>query len=188
MQKASAAKPNVGGGIWSAATGSTLPTDASTALDAAFSSLGYVSDAGVTRKINRSSNVVNAWGGDVVAVLSSKKTETFKFKLIEPNNIGVLGLVFGEATGDLTNGITVKSKADISTPRSFVISTILANNVHQRIVIPSAVVTDIGDIVYKDDDIIGFDLTITAIADASGNTAYEYQKTIAASSGTGGGN
>jgi hypothetical protein len=180
--KASAAKPGVGGGIWTAPEGTTLPTDASTALNSAFTSLGYVSEDGVKRNISRDSNVVHAWGGDPVAVLSTKKTETFKFKLIEPNNVSVLGLTFGEATGTLADGITVKSKADISTPRAYVISTLLADNVHQRIVIPAGVVTDIGEISYVDNDVIGFELTITAIADTNGNTAYEYQKTIAAAS------
>lgn len=180
MAKASAAKPGVGGGIWTAPKGSTLPTDASTALNAAFKSLGYVSDAGVQRNIGRDSNVIHAWGGDPVAVLSNNKVETFKFKLIEPSNVDVLGLTFGEATGDLTAGITVKSKADISTPRAFVISTIMADDVHQRIVIPEGVVTGIGEIVYVDNDVVGFDLTITAMADDQGNTAYEYQKTATA--------
>lgn len=179
MSKASAAKPGVGGGIWVAPEGSTLPTDASTALDAAFKSYGYVSEDGVTRTISRDTTVVHAWGGDTVAVLSKGKTETLKFKLIEPNNVDVLGMTFGEASGTLAAGITVKSKADISTPRAYVISTILSDDVHQRIVIPSGVITDVGDIVYKDDDIIAFDLTITAIADENGNTAYEYQKTVA---------
>ena len=180
MAKASAAKPGVGGGIWTAPAGTTLPTDASTALNSAFASLGYVSDKGVARNISRDSNVLYAWGGDPVAILSSKKKETFKFKLIEPSNVSVLGLTFGEATGDLTNGVTVKSKSDISTPRAFVISTIMADNVHQRIVIPSGVVTDVGEIDYVDNDVVGFELTITAAADSDGVTAYEYQKTIAA--------
>ncbi len=190
MAKASAAKPGVGGGIWTAPAGSTLPTDASTALDSAFQSLGYVSDAGVARNISRDNTVVHAWGGDPVAVLSNNKTETFKFKLIEPSNTDVLGITYGEAEGTLAAGITVKSKADISTPRAYCISTIMADNVHQRIVIPSGVVTDIGEIVYVDNDVVGFELTITAIADTDGITAYEYQKTItpaAAGGGEGGG-
>lgn len=178
MSNVSPAKPGVGGGIWMAAYGSTLPTDASTALDNVFGSLGYVSDAGVKRNISRNTTVVHAWGGDPVAVLSNQKTETFKFKLIEPSNISVLGLAFGEATGSLSAGIVVKSKADISTPHSFVISTLMDNSVHQRIVIPEGVVTEIGEIGYVDNDVVGFELTITAISDSSGNTAYEYQKTI----------
>ena len=184
MANASAAKPGVGGGIWYAPIGTTLPTDASTALNASFVALGYVSDSGVARSISRSNTVVNAWGGDVVAVLTKGKTETFKFRLIEPSNVDVLGLTFGEASGTLANGITVKSKTDISTPHEFVISTIMADDVHQRIVIPKGVITDVGEVDYKDDDVVGFELTVTAMPDANGVTAYEYQKTITASSGT----
>ncbi len=180
MANVSPAKPGVGGGIWMAPFGSTLPTDASTALDAAFKSLGYVSEDGVARNIGRNTTVVHAWGGDPVAVLQNQKTETFKYKLIEPTNVDVLGLTFGEASGTLETGITVKSKKLISTPRSFVISTILDNDVHQRIVIPEGVVTGVDEIVYKDNDIVGFTLTITAIADADENTAYEYLQSLPA--------
>lgn len=185
MKQVSPAKPGVGGGVWVAPFDSTLPTDAGTALDVAFKSMGYVDEKGVTRNISRSNTVKHAWGGEPVAVLSNQKTETFKWKCIEPSNIDVLGLTFGEASGTLAEGITVKSKADISTPHAFVVSTIMSNNVHQRMVIPEGVVTDIGDIVYQDNELVGFELTITAIADEQGNTAYEYQKTIAAAASGG---
>ena len=39
----STAKPKVGGAIYSAPLGTTLPVDATTALDVAFKSLGYIS-------------------------------------------------------------------------------------------------------------------------------------------------
>ena len=174
MSLVTASKAAVSGGIWMAPEGTTLPTDATTALDNAFKSLGYVSDAGVTRNISRENTVVNAWGGQTVAVLNGKKTETFKYKCIEADNVDVLGMTFGEATGTLANGIAVKSTGAQGTPHAFVIESILSGDVHQRIVIPSAVVTDIGDIVYVDNDVVGYDTTLTAIADALGVTAYEY--------------
>lgn len=176
--KVSAAKPAVGGGIWMGDMTAALPTNASAALSAAFKTLGYVSEDGVTRAISRDNTVVHAWGGDPVAVLSNNKTETFQFKLIEADNLDVLGLTFGEASGALATGITVKSKADISAPHRFVISTILADNIHQRICIPEGVVSEIGEMVYRDNEVIGFDVTITAMADSAGITAYEYMQTI----------
>ena len=42
----SAGKPKVSGAVYRAALGSTLPTDATTSLDAAFKELGYVSEDG----------------------------------------------------------------------------------------------------------------------------------------------
>lgn len=62
----SAGKPAVGGAVSVAALGSTLPTDSTTALDAAFKSLGYCSEDGLTNSNSPESDQINAWGGDVV--------------------------------------------------------------------------------------------------------------------------
>lgn len=174
MSLVSASKPGVSGGIFMGPTSATLPTDATSTIASAFKSLGYVSDAGVTRSISTDNSVIKAWGGAVVAVISNGKTETFKFKLIDIDNLDSLGLAFGTATGAISTGITVKSTNAQPDPHAFVIETILAENNLQRIVIPKGVLTDIGDIVYVDNDVVGFEVTITAIADSADVTAYTY--------------
>lgn len=53
---------------------------------------------------------------------------------------------------------------------------VLRNGTLKRIVIPRAKITELGDITYTDDDATGYDVTITAYPDATGNTHYEYIK------------
>ena len=44
----------------------------------------------------------------------------------------------------------------------------------KRVVLPDAKVGEVGDIVYKDDEAVGYELTLTALPDEDGNTHYEY--------------
>ena len=51
---------------------------------------------------------------------------------------------------------------------------ILSDNTKKRITIPTAKVSAVGDIVYGDEDAVGYDTTIDCIPDEAGNTHYEY--------------
>ena len=182
----SAAKPMVGGGVWTAPVGTSAPTDAVTALGSSFVTMGYISEDGVVRSTKKESEVVKAWGGNVVAVLGKGKTETIKFTMLDADNVTGLGLAYGEATGALSTGITVKSTAAQSPVQCYVVDMILADNVHQRLVIPKGVVTDVGDVTYTDGKVEGHEITITAMEDSSGVTVYEYLQTATTqSSGSG---
>ena len=43
-----------------------------------------------------------------------------------------------------------------------------------RIVVPNAKITELGDLSYKKDSAIGYDVTLSAMLDANGNTSYDY--------------
>ncbi|MCD8087130.1 MAG: phage tail protein [Oscillospiraceae bacterium] len=172
----STGKPKVTGAIYRAPSGSTLPTTAAEALDAAFVGLGYVSDSGVVNSNSPESSSIKAWGGDTVYTYQSSKEDTFGFSLIEALNADVLGAVYGSdnVTGAIDSGISVLANSTEQESACWVIDMILRGGVLKRIVIPDGTITEVGDISYTDSDAIGYDITITAVPDADGNTHYEY--------------
>ena len=181
-----AAKPKVGGAVFRGAIGTALPTDATTALNSVFVNQGYISEDGLTNSNSPESEDTRAWGGDIVDSSTTQKKDTFKFKMIEAKNIEVLKTVYGDdnVTGELATGITVKANSKELPNSSWVIEEILKGDAVRRTVIPNGKITAIGDIVHKDNEVTGYDATLTAYPDAQGNTHYEYMK--AASSGNGG--
>lgn len=172
----SAGKPKIGGAVYRAPAGTALPTDASTALNEAFKELGYCSDSGLTNSNSPETDDIKAWGGDTVMTIQTAKNDTFAFTLIEALNIEVLKSIYGaeNVTGTLTTGITIKANSQEQAESIYVFELLMRGGAVKRIVIPSASLTELGDVVYNDTDPVGYEMTLTALPDAQGNTHYEY--------------
>lgn len=174
--KVSAGGPKVSGAIFRAPVGTTLPTDASTALNSAFKELGYISDDGLTNSNSVTSNKVKAWGGAVVLTTQNEKNDQFKFTPIESLNVEVLKAAYGDANVSVdgtTGDITVNATAAEAIESAWVFD-IAMRGALKRIVLPNAKISELGDIVYKSDAAIGYPITLDAFPDANGKTHYEY--------------
>lgn len=184
----SAGKPKVGGAVFRAPVGTTLPTDATSDLDNAFECMGYISSDGVTFTEGRESEDVKAWGGDSVLNIQGEKTDQVKMKLIEVLNKAVLEAVHGEdnVSGNLENGMTVRINSKELDYGSWVFESILTDNVVERTVIAKAKITDVQDVVYNDSDALGYDVTATAYPneDWDGDTRKKYIKKVSGTIGT----
>lgn len=168
-------KPKVGGAVFRAPLGTQLPTDAHSALADAFKELGFISDAGVTSSNTRESEEKKAWGGTTVLTSQTEYSDTWQAVFIEVLREAVLKMVYGDGnvSGTLETGITIKANAAQLPAASYVFDMVL-NGAIKRVVLPNATISAIGDMVYVDNDLAGYDTTLSALPDTSENTHYEY--------------
>lgn len=163
------------------ATGAVLPTDPSTALDASFKSLGYVTPDGGTTSTNIAQTDLPAFGTtSPVRTLITSETLTIVTTALETNKVT-------EAlnTRQALSAVTVTS-AVMSTTRgasrdalyAFVLDSKNGDGSLVRKVYPKVRVTGIGDAQLSYNGPIQSQFTLTAYADANGNSEYRYTKVI----------
>lgn len=171
-------KPVVTGGILVGTTGATLPTDAAGTLTG-FTGLGYVGEDGLTETNGRTTDKIKAWGGATVKVVQTDFSVTYQFTLYE-QNADVLKAVYGAdnvtttaATASTGTLQSVKVNKDQLDHQPWVFD-MKDGDAKIRVVVPDGQITEVGDIVYNDSGVIGYQCTLEAFEDASGNNAYKY--------------
>ena len=171
-----AGKPKESGGVYRAPLGTTLPTDATTALGQAFVGLGFVSDAGMTQVYNHQSTDIKDWGGSTIYTTEEGLTDTYQFNMVEAINAEVLKVFFGDdnVTGARATGITVKGNSKSVPAACYVFELAVANGGYRRIVLPNAKPSTRENVQYVGNDVVGYGVTLTCYPDAQGNTHYEY--------------
>lgn len=170
-------KPKVGGAVFRAPLGTALPTDAVTALDQAFKCLGNCSEDGLKNKDTVSSGSIKAWGGQTIHHYQDGRSDAFQFKLIEGLNVEALKAVYGDenVTGDLDTGVHIRSTGAEHEDCAWVVD-MVCGDCAKRIVVPCAKVTEVAEIVYQDNSVVGYDATISATPDENGVYHHEYIK------------
>ena len=183
-----AAKPRTSGVIYRAPIGTALPTDATTALASAYINLGKLSEDGFTNSYERSSEDIREMGGSIVLTVQTETSDKFSFTLIDALDPNALKASFGDTkvTGTLETGIAVTVDGSEPEEAVWVLETIMRDGAFQRIVIPDGKVSEMGEVVYRRNEAVGYELTVTALLDETAN--FNHKTYIAKPSTSGSGN
>jgi hypothetical protein len=161
---ASNVRVGVTGAVYTGDSGTTLPTDATTELDAGLADVGYISEDGVVESHDTDSNDIRAWqNGDVVRKVQTSHDVTFGFTMLETTET-TLAAFYGNYTpgeGAEATDATVEITGG-QLPRGVWVLSVLDGDHILRIVIPDGQITDRGDITYANGEAVGREVTITA--------------------------
>lgn len=178
------AKGKASGYAFYAPEGTVIAADPSAELDKACLPLGYVSSDGIANAFKTDSDDKKDLNGDVVATVRTSRSETFKFSLMQTDD-NTLKIVYGQdnVSTDATSTVrTVKHNGNTGASHAYVFRLVTKDTDTDQeltdIVVPNGVVDSVDDITYSGTDIVTYKLTIKALPDASGNTAYMYTKTV----------
>lgn len=142
--------------------GTALPATPSAALNAAFLSVGYIGEEGVVASTPETLVRIKAHqNGDIVRVFPTDHEASFKLTLLE-TNANTLALYF---KGNWTPGVGL-IKAGAAPHHAWVLHHIDGTNLI-RTTIADGQITEIGDVVYKNGQAIGYPIKIEAFPDGT---------------------
>jgi hypothetical protein len=156
-------------------TGTPLPADATSALNAAFKDVGSITDDGITDSTQQDSTDFFAWQGNVlVATLLGQYTKTFKFACQETNGQTLALQYPGSTLTQQAWGVSIAEKPPVKDVRSWVLHGISDSGKLQRIVVPLGQISERGDVIWSSQEITVYEYTVKCFVDGSGNVAYRY--------------
>lgn len=158
------------GGILTAATGTTLPTDVTTAPGVSFTATGYIGDEGVTMTVDRSTEDVWAWGGSKVRVITTEHSVQFSFAFRETNT-DVLPLVFGEDNVSTVGTLTTVKLNEADLPHFAMVIDTADGDKGLRITAADAQVVEQDDITFSHAEPVSFQVTVECFPDSNGDKA-----------------
>lgn len=180
-----AASPRITGSVMYAPVGTALPTSSYATVNSGFTDLGWLDDSGLKQKEDRTNTDVFGWGGGLIGTVQEKYSRTMSFKLYQMLNPNVLATAFGHNNVTVTaptnlNGteMAVAMNPQLLDTLSWVFDgyyyTAAGYEALIRVVLPTARVTQIGDVDVTSKTFTSIDCTMKSFADGAGNYAYLY--------------
>ncbi|WP_018024363.1 hypothetical protein [Corynebacterium ulceribovis] len=171
-------KASGGAQIGDVAKGAQVPKDATTEVtDLNQAAVGYVSEDGITKTVDRSTEKIKDHNGDTIIVLTSDHSVMLKLTVMEAANAALLKAIFG--TDNVTidadgKKIKVADNADDLPHYSWQFDIKGGPKSKIRVFAPDGQVTNVGDVKYVRNDVIKYELEIECYTDDEGNKCYQY--------------
>lgn len=163
----SVGKGVAGGYMFVAPTGTTLPTDNSTELDAAYLNVGYLGDDGITFSDSSETDSFFDLNGDTIETSNGSIEKSFTVTLREIKKDS-LALIYGSNNvTDQTGKLTAHDKGPNDASYVVVFELLLKNGRKWRRVGPQCKLGELGDMNVVYSDLVGREITMSVLKDAT---------------------
>ena len=177
------------GGGFVADLGTSSPGDPDVQPLTPWAPIGAISDDGLVQGFDEDSQEFTPWGfTSPFRTTITKSLRTFKITAWETARTTVQSLQYRIPVADLapSSGLTTFSETASPTPdrRAFWF-VVFDGELSRGFYVPEGEITDRSDVTHKQDEIAGYEWTITAYPDEAGNTVYHADRVPATAAYTG---
>lgn len=172
---ATKARVGVTGAIYAAPLGSTAPTDATTALAAAYLDVGYIGEDGIEESWDDSVQRFVAWqNATVIRTSVTDSVGTLAFTMLETKKT-TLELFYRGSTVTNPSGSIYKMsvKPIVAAPKAWVFDSIDGAKLI-RTYIGNGEITERGSIMWSNSEMVAYPVTLTFYPDSNGDLQVKY--------------
>lgn len=169
------------GGGWVAPIGTTSPGDPEIQPLAPWAPLGAISDDGLVQGFEEDSQSFTPWGYTApIRTTITSSLRTFSLTAWETGRTTVQSLQYRVPAADLTPAAGLTTFAETASPepdrRAWWFVVLDGDNFQRGFYVPQGEITERSDVTHKQDQVAGFEWTITAYPDEAGNTVYHFDR------------
>lgn len=144
---------------------SNYPTDATEKINAAFNpkSGGYLNEDGVSKTVDRSTEKIKDWNGDVILIVQTDHSVVIKFVIMESANANVLKMIYGEdnvlVSADGKKITTIDTSDDLP-HQGLDFNMVGGRGSKIRVFAPDTQVTSVGDVNFVKSNVISYEVEL----------------------------
>ena len=148
-------------------TATNFPKDASSVLPTGLNAkpAGFIGEEGLTKTVDRSTEKIKDWNKDTVIVLETDHSVVLKLTFLESANANVLKAVYGKDNVTIEGKNNTVADAAGELPHFSLVAEMNGGEGKKaRIFVPDGQVTSVGDITFKKDDVIKYEVEVECFA------------------------